>query len=367
VFYEYIYPLHNLPGLSLLNVFRYITFRSAYAAITALLVCFVAGPPMIAWLRHVKLGQKVRADGPQSHLSKTGTPTMGGLLILAAIVVPTLLWGNLHSRSVWLALLSTVWLGGIGLLDDYLRVVRGHPHGLLGRWKIVGQVVVGAAIGIILIVWPEKGLPLGLPATTTHVPFLKYQFIDFGWLFVPFVIFFITGFSNAVNLTDGLDGLASGLVAIAALTFAGMCYVSGHAKFSEYLNLTHLAYSGELTVFCASVLGAALGFLWYNCHPADVFMGDTGSLALGGALGTVAVLIKREFWLVLVGGVFVAETLSVIIQVVSFKLRGRRVFRMSPLHHHFELGGWAESRVVLRFYIVGALLALLSLSTLKLQ
>ena len=367
MFYEYVYPLHNLPGLSLLNVFRYITFRSAYAAITALLVCFVAGPPMIGWLRRVKLGQKVRADGPQSHLAKTGTPTMGGLLIVAAIVVPTLLWGNLHSRSVWLALLATVWLGGIGLLDDYLRVVRGFPHGLLGRWKIVGQVIIGAAIGIVLIVWPEKGLPLGLPPTTTHVPFLKYQFIDFGWLFVPFVIFFITGFSNAVNLTDGLDGLASGLVAIAALTFAGMCYVSGHAKFSEYLNLTHLAYSGELTVFCASVLGAALGFLWYNCHPADVFMGDTGSLALGGALGTVAVLIKREFWLVLVGGVFVAETLSVIIQVVSFKLRGRRVFRMSPLHHHFELGGWAESRVVLRFYIVGALLALLSLSTLKLQ
>jgi phospho-N-acetylmuramoyl-pentapeptide-transferase len=367
VFYEWVYPLHELPGLSAFNVFRYITFRSAYAAITALLVCYVAGPPMIAWLRRVKLGQKVRAEGPQSHLVKSGTPTMGGLLIVTAIVVPTLLWGNLHSRPLWMALIATVWLGGIGFLDDYLRVVKGYPKGLLGRYKLAGQVALGAGVGIVLLLWPEPGGPFGLPPTTTHVPFLKFQFIDFGWLFVPFVILVVTGASNAVNLTDGLDGLASGLVAIAALTFAGMCYLSGHARFSEYLNLTHLAYSGELTVFCASVLGAALGFLWYNCHPADVFMGDTGSLALGGALGTVAVLIKREFWLVLVGGVFVAEALSVMIQVTSFRLLGRRVFRMAPLHHHFELRGWAESRVVLRFYIIGALLALLSLSTFKLQ
>jgi phospho-N-acetylmuramoyl-pentapeptide-transferase len=367
MFYEWIYPLHDQPGLSALNVFRYITFRSAYAAITALLLCFVLGPPMIEWLRRVKLGQKVRAEGPQSHLAKSGTPTMGGLLIVSAIVLPTLLWGNLHSRPLWMALIATLWLGGIGFLDDYLRVVKGYPKGLLGRYKLVGQVALGAGIGIVLLVWPESGVPLGLPPTTTHVPFAKFQFIDFGWLFVPFVIIVVTGASNAVNLTDGLDGLASGLVAIAALTFAGMCYLSGHARFSEYLNLTHLAYSGELTVFCASVLGASLGFLWYNCHPADVFMGDTGSLALGGALGTVAVLIKREFWLVLVGGVFVAEALSVMIQVASFKMFGRRVFLMSPLHHHFELRGWAESRVVLRFYIVGALLALLSLSTFKLQ
>jgi phospho-N-acetylmuramoyl-pentapeptide-transferase len=216
---------------------------------------------------------------------------------------------------------------------------------------------------VILLAFPEPGLP----ATTTHVPFLKFRFVDFGLLFVPFVILVITGSSNAVNLTDGLDGLASGLVAIAAIAFAGMCYVSGHVRISEYLNISHLRHAGELTVFCAAVLGASLGFLWYNCHPADVFMGDTGSLALGGALGTVAVLIKREFWLVLVGGVFVAEALSVMIQVASFKLWGRRVFRMAPIHHHFELSGWAESRVVLRFYIAGALLALLSLSTFKLQ
>ena len=363
VFYEWVYPLHHIEGLGALNVFRYITFRAAYAAITALLVCFVLGPPMIEWLRRLRLGQKIRAEGPQAHLSKAGTPTMGGLLIVTAIVVPTLLWGNFHSRPVWIALGATVWLGALGFLDDYLRVVKGLPKGLLGRYKLAGQIVCGAAIGLALVLWPETGLS----PTLTYVPFMKYRFVEFGILFVPFVIFIITATSNAVNLTDGLDGLASGLVAIAAMAFAGMCYLSGHLKFSEYLNISYLRYAGELTVFCAAVLGASLGFLWYNAHPADVFMGDTGSLALGGALGTVAVLIKREFWLALVGGVFVAETLSVMIQVVSFRLWGRRVFRMSPLHHHFELSGWAESRVVLRFYIVGALLALLSLSTFKLQ
>ena len=363
MFYEWIYPLHTIPGFGALNVFRYITFRAAYAAITALLVCFVLGPPMIEWLRRVKLGQKIRAEGPQAHLAKAGTPTMGGLLIVAAIVVPSLLWGNLHSRSLWLALFSTVWLGGLGFLDDYLRVVKGFPKGLLGRYKLIGQIVCGLALGLIIVMFPETGLP----ATTTHVPFMKFRFFDFGLLYVPFIVLVVTASSNAVNLTDGLDGLAAGLVAIAALTFAGLCYLGGHARFSEYLNISFLAYSGELTIFCAAVLGASLGFLWYNCHPAIVFMGDTGSLALGGALGTIAVLIKREFWLVLVGGIFVAEALSVMIQVASFKLTGKRVFRMSPLHHHFELLGWAESRVVLRFYIVGALLALLSLSTLKLQ
>jgi phospho-N-acetylmuramoyl-pentapeptide-transferase len=311
----------------------------------------------------VKLGQKIRAEGPQAHLAKAGTPTMGGLLIVTAIVVPTLLWGNFHSRPMWLALLATVWLGALGFLDDYLRVVKGLPNGLLGRYKLVGQIVLGAMLGLALVLWPESGLP----PTTTHVPFLKFHYLDFGVLFIPFVILTVTASSNAVNLTDGLDGLASGLVAIAAIAFAGMSYVSGHIKFSTYLNITYLPQAGELTVFCAAVLGATLGFLWYNCHPADVFMGDTGSLALGGALAAVAVLIKREFWLVLVGGVFVAEALSVMLQVASFKLRGRRVFLMSPLHHHFELKGWAESRVVLRFYIVGALLALLSLSTFKIQ
>ncbi|MBI3539929.1 MAG: phospho-N-acetylmuramoyl-pentapeptide-transferase, partial [Candidatus Eisenbacteria bacterium] len=286
MFYEWIYPLHTHPGLSAFNVFRYITFRAAYAAITALLVCFVIGPPMIEWLRSVRLGQKIRPEGPQAHLAKAGTPTMGGLLILLAILVPTLLWGNFHSRSMWIALLGTLWLGGIGFIDDYLRVVKGLPKGLLGRYKLAGQIALGALVGLALVFWPESGLP----PTVTHVPFFKFRFVDFGIFFIPFVIFIVTASSNAVNLTDGLDGLASGLVAIAALAFAGMCYVSGHVKFSEYLNIGYLRYAGELTVFCAAVFGASLGFLWYNCHPADVFMGDTGSLALGGALGIVAVL-----------------------------------------------------------------------------
>ena len=329
----------------------------------ALWVAVLSTPVLIRWLVKNNIGQQIREDGPQVHIAKAGTPTMGGLLIVTSIVVPTLLWGNFHSRALWLALLATVWLGALGFLDDYLRVVKGYPKGLLGRYKLAGQILLGALVGIALVVWPEPGLS----ATTIHIPFLKYRYLDFGLLFIPFVILVITASSNAVNLTDGLDGLATGLVAIAALAFAGMCYISGHAKISAYLNITTLPYSGELTVFCAAVLGAALGFLWYNCHPADVFMGDTGSLALGGALGIVAVLIKREFWLVLVGGVFVMEALSVMIQVASFKLSGRRVFRMAPIHHHFELLGWPESRVVLRFYIVGVLLALLSLSTFKLQ
>ncbi|MEK7823735.1 MAG: phospho-N-acetylmuramoyl-pentapeptide-transferase, partial [Candidatus Eisenbacteria bacterium] len=284
MFYEWIYPLHTVDGFSALNVFRYITFRAAYAAITALLVCFVLGPPMIEWLQRLRLGQRIRAEGPQAHLAKAGTPTMGGLLIVAAIVVPTLLWGNFHSRPVWIAVFATVWLGALGFLDDYLRVVKGYPRGLLGRYKLAGQIAAGALIGLALVLWPEKGLS----PTVTHVPFLKFRFIDFGILFVPFVILVITASSNAVNLTDGLDGLASGLVAIAAVALAGMCYLSGHLKFSEYLNISYLRYAGELTVFCAAVLGAALGFLWYNCHPANLFMGDTGSLALGGALGTIA-------------------------------------------------------------------------------
>jgi phospho-N-acetylmuramoyl-pentapeptide-transferase len=363
VFYEWLYPLHTVQGLSFLNLFKYITVRSALAALLALLISFLLGPTMIEWLREVKLGQKVREEGPQTHYVKAGTPTMGGLLMLVAIAVPVLLCGDFHNRQVWLALGTTLWLGGLGLLDDWLRVVKKFPKGLLGRYKLVGQFAIGAIVALCILVWPEPGAG----PTATHVPFMKSFYVDLGILFIPFVMLVITGTSNAVNLTDGLDGLASGLVAIAAIAFAGMCYLTGNVKFSEYLNTGYLPFAGELTVFCAAVLGAALGFLWYNCHPAEVFMGDTGSLALGGALGVVAVLIKREFWLVIVGGVFVAEALSVMLQVASFKLTGKRILRMSPLHHHFELIGWAESRVVLRFYIAGALLALLSLSTFKVQ
>ncbi len=359
----YLHELSNIEGLGFLNVFRYLTFRSAYAAVTALLLSFLVGPHLIHWLRESRLGQKIRHEGPQSHQGKAGTPTMGGLLILLAIVVPTLLWADLTNRNVLLALLATVWLGALGFLDDYLHVVKGVRSGLTGRWKLIGQGLLGLAVGLVLISMPAGGVP----PTVTTVPFLKFNYLDFGWLFVPFVMIVISGSSNAVNLTDGLDGLASGLVAFAAVAFAGLCYISGHVKFSQYLNVLYLPGSGELTVFCAAVAGAALGFLWFNSHPADVFMGDTGSLALGGALGTVAVLIKREFLLLVVGGVFVAEALSVILQVASFKMTGRRIVRMAPQHHHFELSGWAESRVVTRFYIVAAILALISLSTLKLQ
>ena len=335
------------------------------AGALAMAISLIGTRVMITVFRNLGRGQPIlgKEDRGPEHQHKAGTPTMGGLLMLTAIAVPVLLCGNFHNKQVWVSLLTTLWLGGLGFLDDWLRVVKKLPKGLLGRYKLIGQFSIGAIVGICVLVWPEPNTN----PTLTHVPFLKSYYFDLGLLFVPFVMLTITGASNAVNLTDGLDGLASGLVAIAAIAFAGMCYLTGHIKFSAYLNTGYLPFAGELTVFCAAVLGAALGFLWYNCHPADVFMGDTGSLSLGGALGVVAVLIKREFWLVLVGGVFVAEALSVMVQVTSFKLTGKRVLRMSPLHHHFELIGWPESRVVLRFYIAGALLALLSLSTFKLQ
>lgn len=359
--FHLLYPLHTI--FSPLNVFRYITFRSAYAVVTALLVCFFFGPPLIRRLREFKIRQIIRHDGPQTHLTKSGTPTMGGLLIVAGIVVPTLLWASLKNRYVLIAVGATLILGSLGFLDDYLHVVRKTPKGLLGRYKLLVQIAVGLVVGLILYQYPIESRF----ATATTIPFVKNQVLDLGLLYIPFVALVITATSNAVNLTDGLDGLASGLCALAAASFAGLAYLSGHIRLAEYLNIPYILGAGELTIFCAAMFGASLGFLWYNSHPADVFMGDTGSLALGGALGTVAVILKKELLLFMVGGIFVAEALSVIIQVVSYKLRGRRVFRMAPLHHHFELRGWPESRVVVRFWIVGMLLALLSLSTLKLQ
>lgn len=345
------------------NVFRYITFRAAYATVTALLLSFVLGPWVIRKLRELKAGQMIREEGPQSHQRKAGTPTMGGVLIIAAIVVPTLLWADLEEPFIQMVLVATVWMGGLGFLDDYLKVVKRRSRGLIGAQKIVGQVLFGVILGAWLYVTPVHGEY----TTMTAVPFFKSLFLDFGWLYIPFIIIVVLGSTNAVNLTDGLDGLAIGLSGIAAAAFAAFAYVIGRADWSQYLQIPYLPGSGELTIYCAALLGAALGFLWFNAHPAQVFMGDTGSLALGGAFGTLAILLKIEFVLVLVGGVFVLEALSVIIQVASFKLRGKRVFKMSPLHHHFELSGWAEDTIVLRFYILGILCALLAASTLKLR
>jgi len=359
--YELLYPLRD--HFFAFNVFRYITFRAAYSAITAFLLAVLLGPWFIAKLREKGIVKRVRQEGPESHYGKTGTPTMGGLLILAAIAIPTVLWADPASPEVRIALAATLWAGAIGFLDDYLQVVRRQPKGLVGRAKLAGQVTLGILVGVATVWLFDQG---GL-ATSITLPFLKERMVDLGWLYLPFVVLVITGASNAVNLTDGLDGLAIGIVVFAAVAFAGLTYVAGHSKFADYLQILYVPGAGELTVFCAAIFGASLGFLWYNSHPAQIFMGDTGSLALGGALGVVAILIKMELILAIVGGLFVAEALSVILQVASFRLTGKRIFRMAPIHHHFELLGWPESKVVVRFWIVAGLLALLSLSTLKLR
>jgi phospho-N-acetylmuramoyl-pentapeptide-transferase len=359
--YWLLYPLRE--HFFAFNVFRYITFRAAYAMVTALLICFIFGPRLIRWLRKVQIGQRIREVVPERHQEKEGTPTMGGLLIIAAIVVPTLLWGNLSNPYVRVAVVVTLWTGLIGFIDDYLRVVRKTEKGLVGRYKLLGQFIFGAALGVFLYMHPlvREGV------TQSAVPFLKHYYIEWGLLYIPLVIFVIMGSSNAVNLTDGLDGLASGAIAFSFFAFAALAYLSGHKTFAGYLNIPYMPGCGELTVYCLSVVGAALGFLWFNTRPAQIFMGDTGSLALGGALGTVAVLLKKELLLIIIGGIFVAEAMSVILQVGSFKLTGKRIFKMAPIHHHFELKGWREEQIVVRFWIIAALLALLSISTLKLQ
>ncbi len=359
----------------LFNIFNYISFRAASAAVTAIVLAFVVGPPIIRRLQARHIGQVIRAEGPSSHQSKRGTPTMGGTIILVATLVPTVLWARLDNPFVIIATLATLWMGCIGFLDDYLKFVEGKSRGLVARYKLFGQVTFGIALGTYLLVWPPWG---EITAAATTVPFFKYVLIAFPPIvYVAFVTFVVTGTSNGVNLTDGLDGLATGLTAIAAVTFAIFAYVFGRVDWTAHLFLFYLPGAGELTIFCVSLMGAALGFLWFNSHPAEVFMGDTGSLAIGGAFGTVAILLKSEFLLLIVGGVFAAETASVIIQTSVFRLRRRRhgreyaeqhrVFRMAPLHHHFEKLGWAESKIVTRFYIIGILCALLALSTLKIR
>ena len=360
--YHLLFPLHE--HISLFNVFRYISFRTAYAAITALLISYLMGPYIIERLRQLKVGQKIRDEGPSSHHSKAGTPTMGGILILISTVVPTLLWANLTNVSVWIMVFTTVTLGLTGFLDDYLRVVQKLKSGLQGRYKLIFQGGIGLVVGAAIVFFEPFG---DVTTTATTIPFLKERLLDFRWFYIPFVAFVVTAGSNAVNLSDGLDGLAIGLLIPPAATLGALAYLSGNANFASYLNMPFLEQSGELTVYAGALVGAGLGFLWFNCHPAKVFMGDTGSLALGGSLAVLAVLVKREFLLVVVGGMFVLTTLSVMIQVISFRVRGKRVFKMAPIHHHFELSGWHENQVVVRFWILGILLALFALSTIKLQ
>lgn len=356
-----IYPLHKY--FSALNVFKYITFRTFGAMITGIVVCLIAGPWFIRLMKNKQIGQSVRDDGPQSHLSKQGTPTMGGGLILFSIISSTLLWADLTNRYIWLVLFATLSAAIIGWIDDYRKVIKKNPKGLSGKQKLFWLSLSAFLIAAFLYWHPSHSAGI----TLLRFPFFKTFVLDLGWFFIPFAMLVIVGTSNAVNLTDGLDGLAIGPVIIAAGTYAFFSYISGHSRIAEYLQLPYIAGSGELAVFCGAMIAAGLGFLWYNTYPAQVFMGDIGSLPLGAALATVAVIIKNEILLVLVGGIFVLEALSVMAQVVSFKTTGKRVFKMAPIHHHFELKGWAEPKVIVRFWIVSILFAIMALATLKLR
>lgn len=360
--YNLLFPLADEIGV--FNLFRYITLRTGGAVVTALFVSFVLGPAVIRWLKSKQAeGQPIREDGPQSHLiTKKGTPTMGGVLILLALGIATLLWADLTNGYVWAVLTVTLGFGAIGFVDDYIKLTKRSSNGLSGRLKLVGQIIIGGGVTIWITSLSDGALATGLA-----LPFFKELLVPLGWFFVPWAIIVLVGASNAVNLTDGLDGLAIMPALIAAACFALIAYVSGNFVFSEYLQIHFVRGAGELAVFCGALVGAGLGFLWYNAPPAMVFMGDTGSLAIGGALGAVSVVTKHEIVLAIIGGLFVLETVSVIVQVASFKLTGKRVFRMAPLHHHFEQKGWAESTIVIRFWIIASILALVGLATLKLR
>ena len=360
-----LYYLHYLSTYwPVLNVTRYITFRTAAASLTALALGLILGPWMIRKLREFQIGQVIRQEGPATHRTKAGTPTMGGLLILTSALVPTLLWANLANPFIWIAVLSTTAFGAIGFADDYLKIVRRSHHGLLPRYKMLWQVVVGVCVGLSLLFLEAQQLY----STRLIFPFFKNWIPELGVAYVPFATLVLVGATNAVNLTDGLDGLAISVFAVAAAAFTALTYVSTHAVFANYLQMLKLnAAASELTILCGALVGASLAFLWYNCYPAEIFMGDVGSLGLGGALGTVALLVKQELLLPIVGGIFVMEAGSVIIQVGSFKLTGKRVFKMAPLHHHFELIGWSEPKVITRFVIMAIIFALFSLATLKLR
>ncbi|HPX61390.1 MAG TPA: phospho-N-acetylmuramoyl-pentapeptide-transferase [Deltaproteobacteria bacterium] len=356
--YHIFYPLAS--DIKLFNIFKYLTFRTIYAMITALVVCFILGPWIIRMLEKLQARQVIRTDGPESHLQKQGTPTMGGVMILAAIVLPTLLWADLANRFVWIALFITVGYGLIGFVDDYKKVVEKNTKGLSARQKMFWQMLLAACVGLLLFNMPGYNMQL-------YVPFFKNVHPDLSFWYIPFAMLVIVGASNAVNLTDGLDGLAIGPVTINAATYLLFSYIAGHATLSAYLQIPRVVGAGELAVLCGAMVGAGLGFLWFNSYPAEVFMGDVGSLPLGGTLGTIAVLTKQEILLVIVGGVFVVEALSVIFQVGSYKYRGKRLFRMAPIHHHFELKGVAEPKIIVRFWIITIILALVAISTLKMR
>ncbi|MFB0515961.1 MAG: phospho-N-acetylmuramoyl-pentapeptide-transferase [Candidatus Neomarinimicrobiota bacterium] len=363
--YHLLFPLRDwFIGFNLL---RYITFRGATAAVLALLITFWIGPALIRWLNRMQISEAIRPTVPVTHARKRGTPTMGGTIILIAVLLPTLLLARLEQPYIIMAVIALAWMGLIGLLDDYLKDIRKLPAGLIARYKLAGQISLGLFIGCWLYFWPANAEI----RSAISLPFAANGSLDLGIFYIPLVIIVITGTSNAVNLTDGLDGLATGLMAVAVLAFGAIAYVMGRVDFSDYLNIFYLPGSGELFIFAMALLGACMGFLWFNAKPAEVFMGDTGALSMGAALGCMAVILKQEILLTIIGGIFVAEALSVIIQISYFKLsrrltgEGKRVFRMAPLHHHFELRGWPESRVVIRFWIMGILLALLSLSSFK--
>ena len=357
--YHLLYPLSDT--VSYFNVFRYITFRTIYATITALVICFFLGPWLISKLQQLQVGQPIREDGPDTHFSKEGTPTMGGILILFSVVVSTLLWARLTVDYVWFVLMVTVGFGLIGFMDDYRKLTSHSSKGIPGRVRIFIEILLALIVSIILFMKP------GFTSNVT-IPFFKTMLPDLGWGYIVFSTFIIVGAANAVNLTDGLDGLAIGPATICFVTYLLFAYFAGNVKISGYLQIPYVPGTGELVVFCGAMVGAGIGFLWYNAYPAEIFMGDVGSLSLGGALGTLAVLTKQEILLAIVGGIFVVETVSVIFQVGWFKVsNGRRIFRMAPIHHHFELKGWAEPKVIVRFWIITIILALVAISTLKLR
>ncbi len=357
--YEFLYPLHTM--FSSFNVFRYITFRTIFASITALLICLVMGRWLICKLQDLQIDQQIREDGPQTHQVKKGTPTMGGILIIFAVVISTILWANLSVYYVWLALLVTVGFGLIGFIDDYSKLAGKSSRGLSGKKRLAAEIAIALFVGLILYFKPGFN-------TQITIPFIKTVLPNIGWGYVVLTVFIIVGAANAVNLTDGLDGLATGPAAICFATYLFFAYFAGNIKVAQYLQIPYVPGVGELSVFCGALLGAAIGFLWFNAYPAEIFMGDVGSLSMGGALGAVAIMTKQEILLAIVGGVFVMETFSVIFQVGYFKLTGgKRIFRMAPIHHHFELKGWAEPKVIVRFWIISILLALVAIITLKLR